>query len=227
MSKEIILDGICKSYEYDLSQNFVAAAVKYDRDKNYVTHSGIAICFQRELYIFHYTGAKVKLELLDPKKWYVENKLDFIKNSEVASFYIYCEDISVEARPEYGFNYNGSYFLPDGKYYTEVEDYQFMSCVGFCLNVLTGAIESKCYIDYEQWTLADHEKDQYFLEHMESYLDSIPKEKRQFLKINQRRIFPIDYFTSSFFSDKPVTKVQIDTLKPKVESILKMKYGVN
>ncbi|MDM8177761.1 hypothetical protein QT327_25995 [Olivibacter sp. 47] len=93
--------------------------------------------------------------------------------------------------------------------------------MGFCLNVITGAIEGKSYILHEEWELPDHEKDDYFQEHMDSLMNSIPVEKRAFLKKNQRRIYPIDYFTSSFVNEIPISKKSIDELNPLVEQAIK------
>jgi len=227
MDNTTILNRIYKSYDNDLKENFVAAAIKYRSENHEVDHAGIAICLNENLYIFHFNGIGIRLDILDPKKWFIENKLDFIKSKEVASFFVYCEEISKECKPEYGYVYNGSFFLPDGKYFSEVEDYQFMTCVGFCINVLTGAIENNKYLLHEDWELADHEKGVYFEKYMEGILESIPESKRKILKNNQRRIDPMDYFTSSFVYEKPISKASIDSLKPSVEKAIRNKFGTN
>lgn len=211
MTKEYILKKISKSFDYDLSEDFVAAAIKIENDE--AVHAGIAICMDEDLYIFHYAGAKIELELMDKDKWYIENKLSFIDSEEVIAFFVYCENIKNHADPSYGFNYNGSYFLEDGSYFSEVEDYQFMTCVGFCLAVLTGAIESKKYLEHEDWEMADHEKDYYFMQHIESLLDSVDPAVKNRIKKNLRRIFPIDYFTATLITNLPVRKVEIDKIK--------------
>ncbi len=172
------------------------------------------------LYIFHYNGTSVELDILEPNVWYFDKPFEFIKNDEVAAFFIYCEDILNDANPSYGFNYNGSYFKEDGRYFSSIEDYQFMTCVGFCLNVITGAIENHSYILHEEWEMADHEKDIYFQEHMDSLLNSVSREKRKLIKKNQRRIYPIEYFTSSFIDAIPISKKSIEEVLPTVNQAI-------
>lgn len=212
---------VIKSRNHSLDLDFVAAAIKYDIEKEVAYHAGIAICMAGHLSIFHYNGTEILLEAMNPDKWYIDKVFDFITHEEVASFYIYCEDIKKEARPEYGFCYNGSYFKEDGTYYSDTEDFQFMSCVGFCLNVITGAIEGKQYLQHEDWEMADHEKDAYFQKYLDGYLDSVPREKRNRIKKMQRRIYPMDYFTSAFINSAPIAKTQIDLLNPSVSDAVK------
>lgn len=217
---------ISKSFDYDLQSNFVAAAIKYNFIKSYAEHAGLAICLDGELYIYHYTGAKIKLDKLDPEKWFIESKFDFIEEEEVESFYIHCETIMKDADPTYGFFYNGEYFDSEGKYCAENTRYQFMSCVGFCISVLTGAIENDNFILHDEWEMSDSDKDAYFQEHMESLLDTSGIKDRSYFKNNQRRIYPIEYFVSSFVPI-PARKIDIDGLRPVVEGIINKKYKSN
>ncbi|PRD56749.1 hypothetical protein [Sphingobacterium gobiense] len=214
MVNQIFTKKISKSYDYSLDEYFVAAAIRFDNGD--ATHAGIAICIEGKLYIFHYAGAEIILEELDEDKWYIENKLTFIKPKEVDAFFVYCENIQAEANPSYGFNYNGAYFLENGNYFSEVEDFQFMTCVGFCLAVITGAIEGHKYLMHEEWDMADHEKDAYFLEHIESLLDSVEIHVRNRIKSNLRRIYPIDYFSASFVEVVPISKKAVDDIKQDV-----------
>lgn len=222
MVNQIILDKIAKSYNYDLTENFVAAALKFDNKEP--VHAGIAICIEGELYIFHYAGVEINLEILDESKWYIENRLNFIKPDEVIAFFVYCENIKKEASPSYGFNYNGAFFKEDGSYFSEVEDFQFMTCVGFCLAVITGAIEGHKYIIHEEWDMADHEKDVYFLKHIDSLLDSVEFEIRKRIKNELRRIYPIDYFSASFIDKIPIGKLDIEEIKQDVIDSINKKY---
>src|SRR5690606_36090156 len=90
------------------------------------------------------------------------------------------------------------------------------TCVGFCLAVITGAIEGHKYLMHEEWDMADHEKDAYFLEHIASLLDSVDRNVRNRIKRNLRRIYPIDYFSASFVEDVPISKDAVDGVRQDV-----------
>jgi hypothetical protein len=219
MTIEKIRKKLNKSALFYGDEDFVAAAVEYNASNKEVIHSGIIICFEGQAFLFHYNGHAIELEEF-PKNgnWYVDKHYDFIPSQDVIPFYYHCLNIKDEAKPSYGFNYNGSYFKGEGgSYFSEVEDFQFMTCVGFCLNVITGMIEAHTYILHEEWTLADSEKDPYFLEYMEAALEGVSKQKQDQLKTSQRRIFPHDYLACSLINEIPISKKDVDNLVPNLK----------
>ena len=219
-SIEIIKPQINNSVLHNLQINFVGAAVKFDDSNETINHSGIVICLEEKLYIFHFDSIETRLDPLEGK-WYFDKKFEFIFPEDVPAFYSYCQRIKEKSSPKYGFNYNGSFFRDNGEYFSNVKDYEFMTCVGFCLNVITGFIESNLYIQYEDWSIPSGERDWYFQEKWENYEDIIPQEERKNIKDKQRRIYPIEFISTSFLNSYPISKDSIDLIKPYVSDSIK------
>ncbi len=209
----------------NLSENFVSAAIQYDKNDK-PCHAGIAICFEGEINIFHYNGFKILLEKANKDNWYVQNKFTFFDDEDAASFLRHCRKILKNydekkgISPNYGFYYNGAYF-EDGKYYSDISDFQYMTCVGFCLAVITGAIEAEQFFNHEEWNDADHLKRDWFENYMESYLEGEDTETIEKIKKHVRRIPPIDYFTSSFCTTIPIKYTDVKVIRDEIHHYVK------
>lgn len=207
----------------DRSVNFVALAIKYN-SKKVPAHAGIAICCDKKIYIFHFDLNGISL-LEEPNDWFIQKPLSFLNHLMSASFFNHCNKIYTNYKelkginPSYGFYYEGEYFK-DGKYYTENNHQQFMTCVGFCLAVITGGIESDQYIKHEDWVSAQHESRPLYEEYMEGFLEGENDAVKAHFKNNSKRISPLDYFTTAFCKNIPVTLADVNKRSKKVNKHL-------
>jgi hypothetical protein len=217
-----IQENISKSNTHELGDNFVASAAQFNKTKDKFDHTGIVICCDGELKVFHFDGHNILLDNIKSDEWYFDKKLDFVYSDEVEGFLSFCERIREKSNPRYGFNYNGSFFKPDGQYFSEVQDHQFMTCVGFCLNVITGYIENHEYLFFDDWNMIPLEQDYYFT-NWEEASDVLTKDEMKELKKKQRRVYPLEFLCSAFINSLPIRKVDIETLKPLIIQSVKNK----
>lgn len=220
-----IQENITKSITHELGGNFVASAAKFNKSEDKFDHTGIVICCEGDLKVFHFDGHKVSLDDVPGDEWYFDKKLEFVKADEVEAFLSFCERIQEKSNPRYGFIYNGSFFKDDGQYFSEVEDHQFMTCVGFCLNVITGYIENNDYLSYDDWTMIPLEQDYYFSRWEDKSAVLTTGEMKE-LKTQQRRIYPVELLCSAFINSLPIRKSDIETLKPLVKQSVKNKIAL-
>lgn len=203
-------------------KNFVAAAVMV-LPNGYAQHSGFVISYNNDYYLFHYTGEKVELEGIPTGQWYFHKKLDFITEDEVLAFYAHCRIIKDKANPKYGFFYAGDYYNKEGKYFSESGIQEYMTCVGFCINVVTGFFENNTYFTYNDWDDTGLKRPN---EYFEDFLKKA-KEENPDVKIDEtlyrrhiRRISPLEYTTSAYLETLPITKSEVDKSKGNVQTIL-------
>ena len=212
---EEIEASLIKSDTNDLPFNFIAAAVKVD-DDGHPHHAGLIIKLNDKFFLFHYTSREVILDKVPDEKWYFHKTLSFISEIEIPAFLAHCKIISIKAKPKYGYFYGGSYYK-DGKYFSEAHDKEFMTCVGFCINVVLGFLETEVYFSYSDWTDDS-------LDNPEEYLNNFINEQKgdnpeidiNAFKKNLRRIMPSEYVASAFFNEPPIRKKAVDEI---IESV--------
>lgn len=214
----------------NLPESFVAAAVKVD-NAGIAHHAGLVISTSGKYYLFHYTGEIVILDIVPNGKWYFHKNLSFITNEEVLAFYAHCKIISTKANPSYGYFYSGSYYTEEGQYFSESGIPEFMTCVGFCINVVLGFIESDEYFVYSDWS-EDSVKNAHgvFANHIDyfNWFISQPNVQGQNIDIqlfkeNLRRINPAEYVASAYLEIIPIRKKAIDEIIANVEAVIEHK----
>jgi hypothetical protein len=209
------LDQIKKSSASldDTEHDFVGIGVL--NQGSTASHSGLIIKFKTKVYEFHYTGQEVLL--LDLSEVFYHKIINVIPSFEIAAFLIMAQNIQKYAKPNYGCFYSGEFYDADGNHFSNITG-QYMTCVGFCLNVLRGFLQED-YLKYEDWdnTTADgflNQPDYFSFFILRHGLD--PDEFSSSL----RRITPIEMLTSAFFNDLPISKANIDSHKAQVNNIL-------
>jgi hypothetical protein len=201
---------LIKSDDQTLPDNFVAIASQLN-DAGLAFHSALIIAYDAKYYLFHYTGNAIEFVNYPKPIWFVHKNLNCISDKFVPSFFNHCKIISEEAKPKYGYFYPGSYYDENKKYYTDSGIAEYMTCVGFCINVVTGFIESKSYIVYTDWKEDTvHDSENFLNDFIKRY--NIPKEKVDTYKKHLRRISPPELLSSAYISTLPITKKAIDNI---------------
>ena len=111
------------------ANNFAAAAVQIN-EAGEATHAGIIIKHQEEYYLFHFNGA-LALEDTPVGQWYFHKNFIFVKDGITGMFLAHCKNILKGAKPKYGYFFPGSYYDETGKYFSEINMPEYMTCVGF------------------------------------------------------------------------------------------------
>lgn len=189
------------------------------------SHAGLVISFDEHLYVFHYDATDVILQELSPVKYsFIVKLLPIIRKDEVEAFLAHCKRISKTAKPKYGFFYAGSFYNEEGKYFSELGIEEYMTCVGFCINVVQGFIEED-YILYREWTEdTKANADSYFERFVEqANAGRDDKINEELYRKNLRRITPAEYTTSGFYTSLPISKSDVDTIVELVKECLKQK----
>lgn len=205
------------------SGNFVGISVTLN-EEGQAHHSGLIIGYNGINYYFHYDKQNVLLKQVDLNlaDGVYHKKLEIIDERLIASFLNHCKIIEKTASPKYGYFYGGSYY-ENGIYHSSQNTPQLMTCVGFCINVVTGFIEEKNYIEFSDWQPLTDKAEKWFndfiIELEKQYSDiDISQLKKEF-----RRIKPSELISSAYFNSLPVRKIQTDQVKPTIEAVFKSK----
>jgi len=218
LSFEEIDKELFKADSIDGASDFVATAVYVNAERG-IYHSGLIIVYENTYYLFHYTGSDIEMSDFSKGNFYFK-KLSFISPEEVLAFYAHCLNIQKYANPAYGFFFAGDYYDKEGKYYSESGVAEYMTCVGFCISVITGYIEGDQYYVYEDWN-NEGVPEEFF----ERFIAEV-KEQNPALTIDEslykkhlRRITPTEY-TSGAYLEIPVRKRNIDEILDIVRNVL-------
>ncbi|WP_316845531.1 hypothetical protein [Pedobacter psychrodurus] len=205
--------------------DFVAISVTADEKGNAV-HSGLLIRHDDQVYFFHYNKEKVLLNEVDISlaERVFHKELSIIDRKLIRAFINHCRIIEHTAQPNYGYFYGGS-FYEDGEYHSDSPFPQLMTCVGFCINVITGFLEEKKYIEHTDWEPVSEKAEQYFQDFVATFKASHTEADIENLKKDMRRIKPSELLASGYFSELPIRKTSTDTVKPSLEEILKANVG--
>lgn len=217
--------SIIKTTKQCISDNFVGAAVELDKDGQAV-HSGIVIFYKNNYRLFHYDAKNVSLlESNDPnwksKDWYFHKTIESISEYEIEAFLGWCRDIKLNSSPRYAFYYDGlSKYDISGKFISPTVKGEFMTCVGFCLNVINGFIEDESYLDSTTWPITEETEQDRF----EDFIEDLRKQNIKFdlnvIKLGFKRITPSEYLSSAFLSKKPILYNELYPINQNVEYVL-------
>ena len=192
--------------------DFVAVGTYVD-DKSVPYHSVIVIKFEDELYQFHYDSKKLLLDnIYDGSCFHIVTKV--VDQGLVPSFLAMCNRVKEKANPKYGYFYSGEFYDKKGVHFSEITTDQFMTCVGLCLNVLKGFV-GKDYVSYKDWNSPRNLPENYlqrFCEKNGIEIDDIID--------SHRRITPLEFLCTGYYSNVPITKKSIDLRKSEAEEIL-------
>lgn len=213
------------------NEDYIAICIELNNE-GIGKHCGILICYEEELTFFHYDG-RVKLELLliedIPNNYYIKTTSIF-EEDKILAFKAYCEILTLEVSPDYGFIFTNSFYNPDGTYYSENNLPDITTCVGFCINVIRGFLyNNDKYINIEDWDDSSLEEfTQDFIEIIENQLNDIGS--IDILRLNEiknsffKRIKPSELTSSAFFNEIPIRKIDIDFVNPTVQNLLQVKH---
>lgn len=215
-----ISQDLIKSDEDPLDSYFVAAAVEINA-AGQSRHVGLIIHCEEGYYLFHFDGQNIEIEE-EPVGWYFHKTLDFILPEFCNQFLGHCKKIKEKAKPKFGLFYPGSYYNENGEYYSESGLEEYMSCVGFCINVIKGFIEADEYFRYEDWTNVDFKK-KYIEEFIIEYKKIKPDITEDLIADNIRRITPPEYLASAYLDDLPIRRVEVRQLINNVVQAIKDK----
>lgn len=211
------LDQIKKSTESldDTGQDFVGIGVLNEGD--IASHSGLIIKYRSTVYEFHYTGRGKEILLTELNYDFYHKILNIVPSFEIPAFLKMAQNIHKFANPKYGCFYSGEFYDADGNHFSNITG-QFMTCVGFCLNVLKGFLLED-YLKYDDWdnTTADGFLNQ--PDYFSFFIQRYGLEPEEF-STSLRRITPLEILTSAFLNDLPITKSNIDIHKAQVNTHL-------
>jgi hypothetical protein len=153
---------------------------------------------------------------------YYHKRLDFIDPILLPAFLAQCELILEKAQPKFGYFYEGALYNEAGEFLSPSTLPEYMTCVGFCLNVIKGFLSDQDYFNYGEWDVKtlDETYAEKFLEKVKLDHPSINIDD---FKANLRRILPIEYLSGAFSDNLPVSKGFIDSIVIDVQNVLESK----
>lgn len=216
-----IKNNLSVTKNFPTSGNFVGISVTLN-DEGQAHHSGLIIAYNGINYYFHYDKKNVLLKQMDLNlaDGVFHKKIEIIDERLIASFLNHCKIIEKTAAPKYGYFYGGSYY-ENGVYHSNQNTPQLMTCVGFCINVLTGFIEEKKYIEFSDWRVVTDKAEKWFNDFVVELEKKFPKLDVTELKKDFRRIKPSELLCSGYFNKIPIRKIQTDQVKPVIENLFK------
>lgn len=224
-------EQVYKLATYQFSKDFVAISTEVD-DAMFCIHSGLIISFDEKIYYFHFAGSSVELvditsEIQEYKNVYFK-KLEIIVEDDVVSFLGHCEKLNKNGlHPLYGFVFNNSYYDSSNTYYLKNAKHDITTCVGFCIKIIRGFIYNNPeYIKIDDWT-ATSVKDvkQWLWNYIEKYLTIYANQNgltvsELFSNDELKRILPSELLSSTYFKTLPITKSEIDRIRPNLEKYI-------
>lgn len=205
----------------DLPENMIGAAIVSNVDGS--QHAAIFIRYNGDSQMFHFTGTNVMIEdVLSLDEVYYHKRLDFIDPILLPAFLAQCELILEKAQPKFGYFYEGALYNEAGEFLSPSTLPEYMTCVGFCLNVIKGFLSDQDYFNYGEWDVKtlDETYAEKFLEKVKLDHPSINIDD---FKANLRRILPIEYLSGAFSDNLPVSKGFIDSIVIDVQNVLESK----
>ena len=218
-------DQLIRSNSKDIPNNIIAAAI-FINETGTASHAGIFIKYNNESKIFHYTGRDVLFEPIDKHSLYFHKSLTFLDSILLKSYIAHFELIKENAKPTYGYFYAGSLYTESGNFIAPGGFPEFMTCVGFCINVIQGILMDTQYLLFEDWddAIIDLSKE-YLSTFIERVKAAYPEIEEWMFRKNLRRILPIEYLASAYFDNLPVSKADTDKYQPILENICKNKVN--
>lgn len=196
--------------ESDRSDDYVAFGVLINPNTG-PYHSSFIIQFENELHLCHYTGRSIEFGEVNDD--YFHRVSGVVEANEVPAFISFCKNVTKKANPRYGFFFSGeSYDKITGKHLSNKDLGEFMTCVGFCLNIINGFLEEEQYLKFEDWNTNSHSEPGY----LDWFCNKHGLDKSK-IQTSHRRITPIECLSSAFFDELPISKHKIDSKIPYVK----------
>jgi hypothetical protein len=211
ISYKFIEDNIISCEADELPENMIGSAIVTNPDST--EHAAIFIRYNGESKLFHFTGKDVMIEdFFNPGENYYYKNMDVIDPILLPAFLAQCELILEKAQPKFGYFYEGAIYDPNGDFVSPSDSPEYMTCVGFCLNVIKGFLADKDYFNYSDWDSSTLD-----VTYVEKFLEHVKRENPAIIiddfKSNLRRISPSEFISGAFSQDIPVTKSFIDDIK--------------
>ena len=221
MTKEELEIELFRCGEENYTGNFVAAAVQIK--DGYAYHAGLLICCEEGTFLFHFNALEIVLEEPPNDDWYFYKIFTFIDTRLVSAFLALCKNVQKESAPNFGTYYDGSYFDHSGIYFSKIVRSEYMTCVGFCVNVIKGFLSDEEEVEvfqFKDWTNADLSPS-----YLNTFVDKLklqnPSADVNLLSDNVRRILPIEYIAAAYLKTMPFKRKNIATIVPSLELVIK------
>jgi hypothetical protein len=208
----------------ELSENMIGAAFLWNPEGG--QHAAIFLVYNGEAQVFHFTGRdkEVIIEPISPTENYYYKSLDFLEPVLLPAFLAQCELILENAKPQFGYFYEGSLYNEKGEFKSPNDSPEYMTCVGFCINVIKGFLADSDFFNYEDWDEATLDGK---MDHVEAFLVKVkqhnPDVNIDSFKANLRRITPAEYLAGAFSDTTPITKNFTNSIIGYVERVLESK----
>lgn len=224
-----ISDLLIKFNQEDLPESFVAIACKIENKD--ATHAAILIRLNSINYLHHFPGAKPP-EIIDnfnEDGWYIYKILDAINiddESEVGSFLQYCRRICKNSVITYGYIADNSSYSDRGPFISRIGLPEFGTCVSFCANTLSNTLLDLevSYFDLDDWDDSDLIKwvDDWAIKQATLKYPDLDWHQYNTFK---KRIKPLEFLTSSFIKEYPITKSKIHEFINDVKMDIESKFN--
>ncbi|MEM6267925.1 MAG: hypothetical protein AAF998_00740 [Bacteroidota bacterium] len=182
-------------------------------------HAAFIIRLGSKMYEYHFNG--LRIELTTNTTDYFHIVTETIPQEEVPSFIAHCRNIQKKANPQYGFFYPGSSYDFHGNHQSKTDFGEYMTCVGFCLNVMKGFLEED-YLAYLDWDNLPFPTNAYL-----QRFASLRELDIADINAHHRRITPIELLNSALFSQLPIRKSSIDAELPQVQQYIDAALGAS
>jgi len=219
-----------KLCEYDRTKDYIGISITMN-SQGIGYHSGIIICSDEIIYHFHFTGQMIYEEFgpVVPNNIYIK-ELKILNTALVTTYKAIAEIIYEDAVIDYGIVFDKSFFKPDGSYYATNGIPNVVTCVGFCIKVISAFLyNQEEYLNVDDWDTTSLESIENDLpglvEYTIDYLNQVvPGLSDELLQTLVKRIRPSELTSSAFYNSLPVAKGNIDTIRPAIENYLLAEY---
>jgi hypothetical protein len=199
-----------------LPDNLMGVAVSLS--ENEINHSGIFIRYDSTNYLLHFNKRKISLVEIPSNSLVFFKHINLIPAELIPSTFHWFTKLEwKENQPDYNYFYSGSFYDESTLDFIDPTGMpEFMSCVGFCLNVLKTVFRNQDFIQYTDWYFHDGLTEDTILRYFRKTKNNYPDiDLEEYIK-HVRRITPIEYFTAGFDSKIPVPKIFTDSYKREV-----------
>ena len=142
-----------------------------------------------------------------------------MKKLEIGAIYKHCLRICSNSKIVYSFICDGSNYGIDGLFKSSVGLPELGTCVGFCVNTLNNILidVNSSYFEFMDWDDSDIPigLDEYW---QRQVIKKYPDINSTLYNTFRKRIDPLDYLCSSYLSNYPIKKSQVEKIKNQVKS---------
>lgn len=202
------------------------AALVIDTDGN-LSHAGIVVTYNGTKRIIHFNPPNILFDEIDCYTLFFK-ELKFIEPELIPSFLAHCEMLEKTVKPKYFYFYANSKYDEKGSFVSDGDLPEYMTCVGFCLNVIRHFLIDAEFIEYTDWDITTLEDvpEEYIIRKINQIFLLYPDIDKNEIMSNIRRILPIDYLSAAFIK-VVVRKEQVDKIKPRLTTTIKERLASN